>query len=144
MAAGGSGSPLAASDARSLAASLQALRDARAAGDALETPCAALLTAGPAAGKTALLSQVVTLALEGSERAGGTALVPILVKVQRLQRRLLDAPDAFAASWNYVDAYLRLEYEASSPAAYRMLRQAMMRWGRVGERLGSGSWRKET
>jgi predicted NACHT family NTPase len=52
--------------------------------------------------------------------------VPILVKVQRLQRRLLDSPDAFAASWNYIDAYLRLEYEASSPAAYCMLWQAMM------------------
>ena len=27
---------------------------------------------------------------------------------------------------NYIDAYLRLEHEASSPALYRMLRQALM------------------
>jgi hypothetical protein len=43
-----------------------------------------------------------------------------------LQQRLLDAPDAFASAWNYIDAYLRLEHEASRPALYRMLRQALM------------------
>jgi hypothetical protein len=55
-----------------------------------------------------------------------TELVPILVKVQVLQRRLLEAPDAFVGAWNYIDAFLRLEHEASRPALYRMLRQAMM------------------
>ena len=88
----------------------------------MEGPRAVLLTAGPASGKTTLLSQVVTLALQ-DER---TELVPILVKVQVLQWRLLEAPDAFAGAWNYIDAFLRLEHEASRPALYRMLRQAMM------------------
>jgi len=45
--------------------------------------------------------------------------------VQVLQQRLLDAPDTFASAWNYIDAYLRLEHEASRPALYRMLRQAL-------------------
>ena len=36
---------------------------------------------------------------------------------------IVNAPWAFAAAWNYVDGFLRLEFEA---AHYRMLRQAMM------------------
>lgn len=87
---------------------------------AARRPLAALLTAGPAAGKTTLLNQLVLLSLEGSE------LVPILVKVQRLQRSLLDAPDTFASAWNFLDAYLRLEHGDSTPALYHMLRQAIM------------------
>ena len=109
-------------DAHSLTAWLLAQHGARLEGGPTEGPLAALLTAGPASGKTTLLSQVVTIALQ-DER---TELVPILVKVQVLQRRLLEAPDAFASAWNYIDAYLRLEHEASRPALYRMLRQAMM------------------
>jgi len=109
-------------DANSLSAWLLAQHRAQLEGGPMEGPRAVLLTAGPASGKTTLLSQVVTLALQ-DER---TELVPILVKVQVLQWRLLEAPDAFAGAWNYIDAFLRLEHEASRPALYRMLRQAMM------------------
>jgi len=110
------------SDAHGLLGWLLAQHSAQLEGRTMEAPRAALLTAGPASGKTTLLSQVVTLALQDEH----TELVPILVKVQVLQQRLLDAPDAFASAWNYIDAYLRLEHEASRPALYRMLRQAMM------------------
>jgi Ran GTPase-activating protein (RanGAP) involved in mRNA processing and transport len=109
-------------DALSLTAWLLAQHGARLEGGPAEGPLAALLTAGPASGKTTLLSQVVMIALQDERRE----LVPILVKVQVLQRRLLEAPDTFAGSWNYIDAFLRLEHEASRPALYRMLRQAMM------------------
>jgi hypothetical protein len=109
-------------DAHSLTAWLLAQHGEQLEGGPTEGPLAALLTAGPASGKTTLLSQVVMIALQ-DER---TELVPILVKVQVLQRRLLEAPDAFAGAWNYIDAFLRLEHEASRPALYRMLRQAMM------------------
>ena len=51
-----------------------------------------------------------------------TELVPILVKVQLLQKRLLDEPDAFATAWNWVDAFLRFEHNEPT---YLMLRQAM-------------------
>jgi Ran GTPase-activating protein (RanGAP) involved in mRNA processing and transport len=110
------------SDAHGLLGWLLAQHNAQLEGRTAEAPRAALLTAGPASGKTTLLSQVVTLALQDEH----TELVPILVKVQVLQQRLLDAPDAFASAWNYIDAYLRLEHEASRPALYRMLRQALM------------------
>jgi Ran GTPase-activating protein (RanGAP) involved in mRNA processing and transport len=110
------------SDAHGLLGWLLAQHGAQLEGRTMEAPRAALLTAGPASGKTTLLSQVVTLALQDEH----TELVPILVKVQVLQQRLLEAPDAFASAWNYIDAYLRLEHEASRPALYRMLRQAMM------------------
>ena len=36
-----------------------------------------------------------------------------------------DSPAPFAASWNFFDAFLKLEHGADSPL-YRMLRQAMM------------------
>lgn len=88
------------------------------------TECKAcfLLTAGPAAGKSSMMSQLVVKAM--APEVGG-ALVPILVRVQQLQKRLLEDGDAFAASWNWVDSFLRLKHgEASS--LYRMLRQAMM------------------
>ena len=110
------------SDAHSLASWLCALHRAQLEGGPTEGPLAVLLTAGPASGKTTLLSQLVILALKDKH----TELVPILVKVQVLQRRLLEAPDAFAGAWNYIDAFLRLELEASHLALYRMLRQAMM------------------
>ena len=51
-----------------------------------------------------------------------TELVPILVKVQLLQTRLLNEPDAFATAWNWIDAFLRLQH---SEPTYLMLRQAM-------------------
>jgi hypothetical protein len=109
-------------NANSLTAWLLEQHRAQLEGGPTEGPLAALLTAGPASGKTTLLSQVVMIALQDEH----TELVPILVKVQVLQRRLLEAPDAFAGAWNYIDAFLRLEHKASRPALYRMLRQAMM------------------
>ena len=52
-----------------------------------------LLTAGPAAGKTWLLSQVIIQAIARS----GT-LVPILIEMQRLQKALAANEAAFAAA----------------------------------------------
>ena len=103
------------SDARSLSAWLSKQYLARLDGGAVDEPCAALLTAGPAAGKTTVTSQVVLLTL-------GFELVPILVKVQRLQHRLKEAPAAFAAAPNYIDAFLSLE---QPPAVHSFLRQLM-------------------
>eukprot|EP00966_Prymnesium_polylepis_P293805 6785137-Prymnesium_polylepis.1 len=79
-----------------------------------DTATPALLTAGPAAGKTWLLSQVVLHALDG-------ALVPILVEVQQLQRSLAANEAAFASAADWVDAHLRLTHE---PPHYEMLRAA--------------------
>mgnify|MGYP000894950872 FL=1 len=104
-------------DVRSLSDWLHSLHASRSLGEAITAPGAALLTAPPAAGKTTLISQAVVLALDRAE------LVPIVIKVQLLQARLRDAPDAFASHWNWVDAYLSL---AEGPEVYRMLRQAMM------------------
>ena len=104
--------------------------------------------AGPAAGKTSLLSQVVVHLLSEAGEAGGSLLVPILVKVQMLQVRLAsgcppqsptltprgiphrqvhlsEGGESFAAAANWIDAYLRAEYGASS-ARYRTLRQAIL------------------
>ena len=69
------------------------------------------------AGKTTLLSQVAALSADGE-------LLPILVKVQRLQGLLRQSNEAFASAWNWIDALLRLEHGQGSPL-YRMLRQAM-------------------
>ena len=52
-------------------------------------------------------------------------MVPILIKVQQLQRRLIDQPDDFGTAWNWVDAFLRLKYH-DQPAVYRFLRQALL------------------
>jgi len=106
-------------DVRGLSDWLHSLHASRSRGEAITAPGAALLTAPPAAGKTTLISQAVVLALDRAE------LVPIVIKVQLLQARLRDAPDAFASHWNWVDAYLCLTY-AERPEVYRMLRQAMM------------------
>ena len=83
-------------------------------GLATERPAALLLEGPPASGKTCLMSQVVMRTLQQDET------VPILVKIQQLQRRKLQSPDAFAVAWNWIDAYLRLEYDE---AVYGMLRQ---------------------
>jgi hypothetical protein len=99
------GRPLAVRDAATLFAWLAGLVVAAA-------PRGALLTAGPAAGKTWLTSQVVMHTLRG-------ALVPILVEVQQLQKALTEHEAAFAAAPDWVDAYLRLTKE---PAHYEMLR----------------------
>jgi hypothetical protein len=106
-------------DVRGLSDWLHSLHASRSLGEAITAPGAALLTAPPAAGKTTLISQAVVLALDRAE------LVPIVIKVQLLQAKLRDAPDAFASHWNWVDAYLSLN-ERERPEVYRMLRQAMM------------------
>ena len=49
-------------------------------------------------------------------------LVPILVKVQELQRRMLATPAAFEGAANYVDVFVGLEHE---PSVHRFVRQAM-------------------
>ena len=105
-------------DAHSLSAWLCSLYEQQLEGRQTGRQLVSLLTAGPAAGKTTLLSQLVALSLEGP-------LIPILVKVQVLQRRRIDFPDAFASAWNWIDAFLRLELGAEAPY-YCMLRQAMM------------------
>ena len=94
-----SGGPLRLGDAKGLAAWLCGL----------EGGCA-LLTSGPAAGKTWLVSQVVMHTL--GER------VPILVKVEQLQTRLAD----IEAADDWVDAYLALTLDAGHVA---LLREAM-------------------
>jgi hypothetical protein len=77
----------------------------------------ALLTAGPAAGKTWMMSQLVVHSL-------GCTLVPILVKAERLQKQMLESRAAFAESSNWLDVSIRLEHGATSPL-YRMLRDAI-------------------
>jgi hypothetical protein len=101
------GKPLAVRDARSLCVLLQGLH-------ASASPCA-LLTAGPAAGKTWLMSQLIMHSIDGD-------LLPILVEVQRLQKALAEHEAAFAAAPDWVDAYLRL---TCAPDHYGLLRAAM-------------------
>ena len=108
-------------DVTGLCSWLMAAHAQRCRGEAAGSTCL-LLTAPPAAGKTVLMSQLVASAL-----AWPTApLVPILVKVQLLQRRLLEDEPAFLCAWNWVDAYLRAELQPSAPNVYRFLRQALM------------------
>ena len=104
-------------DAVSLSVWLRQQHGSRLEGGAVEEPCAVLLTAGPAAGKTSVMSQVVLLSL-----GEGVELVPVLVKVQRLQHRLKEAPEVFAAAPNYIDAFVSLEHP---PPVHRFLRQAL-------------------
>ena len=54
-------------------------------------------------------------------------MVPILIKVQELQRHLLNEANRpiFERSWNWVDAFLQCVHGAGSDL-YRMLRQALM------------------
>ena len=64
------------------------------------------------------LAQVVVCVIRSSAE-----VVPILVKVQELQRQMLSSPDTFTVAWNFIDAYLRLQHKEP---VYRMLRQAMV------------------
>ena len=91
----------------------------RAASGASAKPSALLLTGAAAAGKTSLMSQLVLglLSTDGE-------VVPIMIRLQQLQQRLLQNQSEFTSAWNWVDAFLRIEY-ASQPAVYRYLRQAM-------------------
>ena len=50
------------------------------------------------------------------------SLVPILIKVQDLQKRLLSDPPMFTKAWNWVDAHLR-QLHGESSEMYRFLRQ---------------------
>ena len=104
-----------ASDAQGLSELLRTLHSERVTGGPVDVPAAVLLTGPPAAGKTSILSQVTVHSLDSE-------MLPILIKAQRLQARLLESPQAFAAAWNWVDAFLRLEHPAP---LYRMLRQAL-------------------
>ena len=62
--------------------------------------------------------QVIVYSLESE-------MVPILINVQQLQRRLIDQPTVFGKAWNWVDAFLRLKYRGQ-PAVYHFLRQALL------------------
>ena len=96
------------------------------------TPPVVLLTAGPASGKTCLLSQVIIHSLDK-----GSGLIPIMIKVHQLQASLLEHEEEYRQAWNWIDAYVRLQLAAdqklevphdgsdASPL-YRMLRQALM------------------
>ena len=108
------------SDVRGLASWLHGTHQQRTCGTPV-TACV-LLTAGPAAGKTCLMSQLVMHTLEQPN-----GLVPILIKVQNLQKRLLsdDSRETFASAWNWVDAHLQCVHGVDSEM-YRMLRQAML------------------
>jgi hypothetical protein len=95
----------------------------RDAADAGRTACL-LLTAPPAAGKTCLMSQLVMHVVQSKE----CNMVPILIKVQELQRHLLteaNLPIFEQQSWNWVDAFLQCKHGGGSDL-YRMLRQALM------------------
>lgn len=85
-----------------------------------------LLTAEPAGGKTILCSQLVIRTLD-MVKYGKSDLVPILLKGQKLHTWLKDEKHAakFGHAWNWVDAYLQIEYEGE-PEMYLMLRQALM------------------
>ena len=96
--------------------------------DVVDAVCV-LVTAGPAAGKTCLMSQLVMYVVASDSGAVDIApgvydLLPIFIRVQDLQKRLLDQEDAFATSWNWVDAYLCIVHGGNSEL-YQFLRQAL-------------------
>ena len=91
-------------------------------GDMHTHPCL-LITAGPAAGKTTLTSKLI-LELKATTLKG-PSLVPILVRGQLWQRRLAEHHEIFDSAWNWVDAFVQVEYR-TQPAIVRMLRQAML------------------
>ena len=88
-----------------------------------------LLTAPSSSGKTFLLHQLVMMELnrDGNVNAASAGeLVPIVVKVKLLARKMAnDDTGTFVSAWNWIDAYLKLEYGEDSEL-YLMLRQAMM------------------
>ena len=109
-------------DVASLAAWLSHTHAMRCRDGSVSTNLCVLLTAGPASGKTCLMSQLVTHVLKDD---GKGHLVPVVLRVQKLQRMLSNAKQGFfARSWNWVDAYLQAEYGVTSDQ-YFMLRQAM-------------------
>ena len=72
-------------------------------------------------GKTTLINQLMMHILTSPP----VTLVPIIIRVQQLQKRLREAADAFAGAWNWVDAYLSLEYGEKTDA-YHMLRMSLL------------------
>ena len=69
-----------------------------------------LVTAGPAAGKTCLISQVVLHVLNDEK----TGVVPIVIMVHHLQRQLIEHPKVFASADNFVEAHLQLLHGETS------------------------------
>ena len=61
----------------------------------------------------------------GASAAAALSFVPVVIRVQDLQKRLLSDEEAFAHSWNWVDSYLS-QLHGDSSEMYRFLRQAMM------------------
>jgi hypothetical protein len=98
-------------DAFALSAWLQRLHsECRKGADTPHGACA-LLTGRPASGKTTLMSQLVVHTLNSSSE-----LVPIVIRLQQLQRYLRDGtPPAFSTSWNWIDAYLKARVRSSHP-----------------------------
>ena len=82
-----------------------------------------LLTAGPAAGKTAALQTIAMLTAQRTLKGHGPCLVPILVRVDALAQRLLRDASRFALAWNWVDEYARIECGGEESETYLMLRQ---------------------
>jgi hypothetical protein len=105
------------SDASSLSDWLHGLHMSAVEGSTTEAPLCALLTAPPAAGKSCLLNQLIMHVL-----SHGGDFIPILVNVERLQQQLKLNEDIFYQAWNWVDAYLNLEWRDAVPY-YLMLRQ---------------------
>ena len=117
---------------------LHMLHARRLDGSNVEAPVCVLVTAGPAAGKTCLMSQLVMHvvlrnappadAIDDKTSTWAPAhddLVPILIRIQDLQKRLLADEASFARAWNWVDAYLCALHGRHSEM-YRFLRQALM------------------
>ena len=92
-------------DVRGLSDWLHEIHAKHVAGNAVSQPSAGLLTAPPAAGKTTLMSQLVLLTTVTFD------MVPILIKVQALQRQLLSDREPV------VNAKAQLERQAASRAA---------------------------
>ena len=90
------------SDVASLATWMQATHSKRSHSSCMQMNACVLLTAGPASGKSTLMSQLVTHMLHKSTAC---ALVPIIVRVQKLQLKLQmpELRSLFSQAWNFVD-----------------------------------------
>eukprot|EP00966_Prymnesium_polylepis_P181032 4193150-Prymnesium_polylepis.1 len=80
-----------------------------------------LIAAGPASGKTSLMSQLVMHVL----RLGG--LVPVVVRLWELSATLQLPQNAarYASGWNHIEVFLQLTLGANSPT-YLMLRGMLL------------------
>ncbi len=102
-------------DVHSLHKWLQNVMTLRESGDDTTETLHVLITAPPAAGKTTLMSQLMMLCLMDKT----TAMTPILMRASRLQKLLLESPEQFANSWNWVDAFVSVECEPDLHSVYR-------------------------